>query len=89
MKKVLIVLVTALLASGVAFAAKPANPGEGGRCISAGTSLLAKAGLMAAAAKQEVNYAPLLGDPTGTLILPLNVVIGLHFTSPETFPWCN
>jgi O-antigen ligase len=88
MKKVLIVLVTLLLASGVAFAAKPANPGEGGRCISAGTSLLATSGLMAAAAKQELNYAPLLGA-TGELFLPLPLVIGLHFTSPESFTWCN
>ena len=82
-----VVAATALAVAPIGTAAKPADPGKGGRCVAAGTSLLAQNGLMSQAAQGTLNYAPLLGMQ-GTLYLPLSTVISLHRTSPETFPWC-
>jgi hypothetical protein len=82
-----LVAATALAVAPMSSAAKPADPGKGGRCVAAGTSLLAQSGLMSQAAQGTLNYAPLLGMG-GTLYLPLSTVISLHRTNPEIFPWC-
>jgi len=82
-----VIAAAALAVAPIGSAAKPADPGKGGRCVAAGTSLLAQSGLMSQAAQGTLNYAPLLGMQ-GTLYLPLSTVISLHRTSPETFPWC-
>lgn len=82
-----VIAATALAIAPIGTAAKPADPGKGGRCVAAGTSLLAQSGLMSQAAQGTLNYAPLLGMQ-GTLYLPLSTVISLHQTSSETFPWC-
>ena len=82
------VIAAAALAVAPIGAAKPSgDPGKGGRCVAAGTSLLAQSGLMSQAAQGTLDYAPLLGI-SGSLFLPLSTVIELHRTSPGTFPWC-
>ena len=78
-------------------AAKPADPGKGGRCIAAGVGTLVSLGLIDEAARGEVDYSPLglngaglirVALPAGSF-LPLSTVIGLHRTNPELFAWCD
>lgn len=102
-KKIAVLATVALSAmafSGVATAqAKPADPGKGGRCIAAGVGTLVSLGLIADAAKGNVDYAPLGSQDGGAglirvefdgpAFLPLSTVIGLHRMSPELFAWCD
>ena len=91
------VIAAAALAVAPIGAAKPADPGKGGRCIAAGVGTLVSLGLIDDAARGEVDYAPYglngaglirLALPTGSF-LPLSTVIGYHRTSPELFAWCD
>ena len=78
-------------------AAKPADPGQGGRCIAAGVGTLVDAGLITQAAGGTLDYAAFgtngaglvrLALPVGSFI-PLNQVISLHRTNPELFAACD
>lgn len=103
MKRTLVTAVTgaalalplALVTSGTAAAAQPADPGKGGRCAAAGTTVLASNGLMSMAAKGTLDYSAFAGDEgirlplTSPTYLPLKDVIALHRTSPELFAWCD
>ena len=78
-------------------AAKPADPGKGGRCIAAGVGTLVSLGLIDEAARGEVDYAPLGLNGAGLIrvalpegsFLKLSTVISLHRTNPELFAWCD
>lgn len=92
-----VVAAAALMVAPVASAAKPSNPGQGGRCIAAGVGTLVGAGLITQAAKGQLDYAQFgtngaglirLALPAGSFI-PLNQVISLHRTNPELFAWCD
>ena len=92
-----VVTATALALAPLGSAAKPADPGKGGRCIAAGVGTLVSLGLIDDAARGEVDYAPLglngaglirVALPTGSF-LPLSTVISLHRTNPELFAWCD
>ena len=92
-----VVAAAALMVAPVGSAAKPANPGEGGRCIAAGVGTLVEAGLITQAAQGTLDYAAFgtngaglirLALPAGSFI-PLNEVIALHRTNPELFAWCD
>lgn len=94
---VAVVAAAALAVAPIGSAAKPADPGKGGRCIAAGVGTLVSLGLIDDAARGEVDYAPLglngaglirVALPTGSF-LPLSTVIGLHRTNPELFAWCD
>jgi hypothetical protein len=87
----------ALMVAPVGSAAKPADPGKGGRCIAAGVGTLVGAGLITQAAKGTLDYAAFgtngaglirLALPAGSVI-PLDQVISLHRTNPELFAWCD
>ena len=91
------VAAAALMAAPVSSAAKPADPGQGGRCIAAGVGTLVDAGLITQAAEGTLDYAAFgtngaglvrLALPVGSFI-PLNQVISLHRTNPELFAWCD
>lgn len=94
-----VVAAAGLMVAPVGSAAKPANPGEGGRCIAAGVGTLVSAGLITQAARGTLDYAAFgtgpggaglirLALPEGSFI-PLNQVISLHRTNPELFAWCD
>ena len=87
----------ALAIAPVGGAAKPADPGKGGRCIAAGVGTLVSLGAIDDAARGQLDYAPYgtngaglirLALPTGSFI-PLSTVISLHRTNPELFAWCD
>jgi hypothetical protein len=86
-----------LLAAAPAAAAKPSDPGKGGRCVAAGTSVLASLGATSQAARGTLDYGPFIGqdgirlgdEPTTGVFLPLKTVIQLHRTSPQSFAWCD
>jgi hypothetical protein len=94
-----VIAAAALTAAPLGSAAKPADPGKGGRCIAAGVGTLVSLGLIDEAAKGQLDYAPLGNQPggagairvafTGPAFLPLSTVIGLHRTSPQLFAWCD
>jgi len=91
------VAAAALMVAPVGSAAKPTDPGQGGRCIAAGVGTLVDAGLITQAAEGTLDYAAFgtngaglvrLALPVGSFI-PLNQVISLHRTNPELFAWCD
>jgi hypothetical protein len=85
--------------AGLADAAKPDNPGAGGRCVAEGVAVLRSLpGGVSAAARQQVDYGPFgpegaglirLPIPAEGVFLPLSDVIKLHTTNPEAFAWCD
>lgn len=87
----------ALALAPIGSAAKPENPGKGGRCIAAGVGTLVSLGLIDEAARGQVDYAPLGLNGAGLIrvalpegsFLPLSTVISLHRTNPELFAWCD
>lgn len=87
----------ALAAAPVGSAAKPADPGKGGRCIAAGVGTLVNAGLITQAAQGKLDYAPFGTNGAGLIrvalpegsFIPLSQVISLHRTNPELFAWCD
>ena len=92
-----VIATAALAVAPIGSAAKPSDPGKGGRCIAAGVGTLVSLGLIDDAARGEVDYAPLglngaglirVALPAGSF-LPLSTVIGLHRTNPELFAWCD
>jgi hypothetical protein len=92
-----LVAATALAVAPIGSAAKPVDPGKGGRCIAAGVGTLVSLGLIDEAARGEVDYAPLGLNGAGVIrvalpagsYLPLSTVIALHRTNPELFAWCD
>jgi len=92
-----VIAAAALTATPLGSAAKPADPGKGGRCIAAGVGTLVSLGLMDEAARGRLDYAPLDASGDGLIraelgdeaFLPLSTVIGLHRTNPELFVWCD
>ena len=92
-----VVAATALALAPIGSAAKPADPGKGGRCIAAGVGTLVSLGLIDDAARGEVDYAPLGLNGAGLIrvalpegsFLKLSTVISLHRTNPELFAWCD
>ena len=93
------VALSALALAATASAQRPADPGQGGRCIAAGVGTLVSLGLIDEAAKGELDYAPLGSQSggaglirvefAGPAFLSLSTVIGLHRTNPELFAWCD
>jgi hypothetical protein len=92
-----VVAAAALAVAPIGSAAKPADPGKGGRCIAAGVGTLVSLDAISAAARGELDYAPYglnglglirVALPAGSY-LPLSTVIGLHRTNPELFAWCD
>ncbi len=92
-----VVAATALALAPIGSAAKPEDPGKGGRCIAAGVGTLVSLGLIDEAARGEVDYSEYgLGGagfirvdlPEGSF-LKLSTVISLHRTNPELFTWCD
>lgn len=92
-----VVTAGALAVAPIGSAAKPADPGKGGRCIAAGVGTLVGLGAISAAARGQLDYAPYgtnglglirVALPTGSF-LPLSTVISLHRTNPELFAWCD
>ena len=92
-----VVAAAALTVAPIGSAAKPADPGKGGRCIAAGVGTLVDAGLITQAAQGTLDYAPLGTNGAGLIrvalpqgsFIPLNQVISLHRTNPELFAWCE
>lgn len=92
-----VVAAAALAAAPVGAAAKPADPGKGGRCIAAGVGTLVSLGLIDEAARGQLDYAPFDASGAGLIraelgdsaFLPLSTVIRLHRTSLELFAWCD
>jgi hypothetical protein len=88
-----------LLAASPAAAAKPSDPGKGGRCVAAGTSVLASNGLMPQAAKGTLDYSGFGSQEGGAGLIRLEFdgefkpalrdVIALHRTAPQLFAWCD
>ena len=73
---------------------------RGARCVAAGVKFLIKNDLLAAAARQQVDYDTIDSDSGGSegaintdlpspSFLPLGTVIRLHYTNPALFDWCN
>jgi hypothetical protein len=93
------IALAAMALTATASAQRPADPGDGGRCIAAGVGTLVSLGLIDEAAKGQLDYAPLGSQPggaglirvafAGPAYLPLSTVIGLHRTSPGLFAWCD
>ena len=107
MRKLALTLATAAAAAvalvptaTAAPSAQGADAVRGARCIAAGVGFLAENRLLAAAARQQIDYDTIDSDSGGSegLIntdlpagsyLPLGAVIRLHFTNPELFDWCS
>lgn len=94
-----VVAAAALAVAPIGSAAKPADPGKGGRCIAAGVGTLVSLGAISTAAQGKLDYAPLGTQAGGAGLirisfsepayLKLSTVIGLHRTNPELFVWCD
>ena len=92
-----VIAAAALAVAPIGTAAKPADPGKGGRCIAAGVGTLVSLGLIDEAARGQLDYAPFDASGAGFIraelgdeaFLPLSTVIRLHRTNPELFVWCD
>jgi hypothetical protein len=70
---------------------------EGARCVAAGVKFLAKNGLLADAARRQIDYSTLADPESGPIFttlpagsfLSLGQVIRLHYTNPSLFAWCR
>ena len=107
MRKLALTLATAATAAvalvptaTAAPSAQGADAVRGARCIAAGVGFLVENGLLAAAARQQIDYDTIDSDSGGSegaintdlpagSYLPLGGVIRLHFTNPELFDWCS
>lgn len=99
-------LIGVIATAAVALFATPASASSyrasdairGIQCVRDGVNFLRSNDLLFAAARQQVDYAPLdntggtgqirtdLGDEA---FLPLGQVIRLHFQNPGLFAWCD
>ena len=90
----------ALVPTAGASSPRSADAITGARCVQAGVGFLVQNGLLAAAARQQIDYDTIDSDSGGSegaintdlpagSYLPLGAVIRLHFTNPELFDWCS
>jgi hypothetical protein len=86
---VVAVAVAATLASATPASAADTPRNEGAACIQAGLGTLKSAGLLKAAAQQQVDYSTLVAGLDSGSYLPLGQVVKLHKTNPELFAWCG
>jgi hypothetical protein len=98
-KKSLIAAAVAASSLALGVSAGPVEAtNRGAACVADGVRFLSSNGLLLKAAFRKVDYAPL--DNTGgtgqirldlgdSAFLPLSQVIRLHYTSPQSFAWCD